>query len=74
MQLGRWILLIRIGFFTIVVSALIQRAILYATVKSLYCKTPITHTYTKTDRASGVYNTLWDVAVCYTWVYVTGTV
>ena len=43
-------LLIRIGFFTIVVSAIIQRAILYATVKSLYFKTPITHM--KTDIAS----------------------
>ena len=47
-------LLIRIGFFTIVVSAIhvqvIQRAILYATVKSLYFKTPITHA--KTDIAS----------------------
>ena len=44
-------LLIRIGFFTIVVSAIhvMQRAILlqYATVKSLYFKTPITHA--KTD-------------------------
>ena len=44
--------LIRIGFFTIVVSAIIQRAILYATVKSLYFKTPITHT--KTDIASSI--------------------
>ena len=45
-------LLIRIGFFTIVVSAIIQRAILYATVKSLYFKTPITHT--NTDIASSI--------------------
>ena len=47
-------LLIRIGFFTIVVSAIhvIQRAILYATVKSLYFKTPITHA--KTDIASSI--------------------
>ena len=69
--------LIRIGFFTIVVSAIIQRAILYATVKSLNFKTPITHT--KTDIASSInkgsiQNTLWDIAVSYTWVYVTGKV
>ena len=62
-------------FFTIVVSAIIQRAILYATVKSLYFKSPITHT--KTDIASSInkgsiQNTLWDIAVSYTWVYVTG--
>ena len=70
-------LLIRIRFFTIVVSAIIQRPILYATVKSLFFKTPITHT--KTDIASSINkglfkNTLWDIAVCYTWVYVTGKV
>ena len=66
-------LLIRIGFFTIVVSAIhvIQRAILYATVKSLYFKTPITHA--KTDsflyptgvvllNKGSIQNTLWDVA------------
>ena len=35
-------------FFT----AIIQRAILYATVKSLYFKSPITHT--KTDIASSI--------------------
>ena len=40
---------LRIGFFAIVVSAIIQRAILYATVKSLYFKT--TH-----DKALGVYS------------------
>ena len=64
----------RIRFFTIVVSAIhvIQRAILYATVKSLYFKTPNTHA--KTDIASfyptgvvllnkgSIQNTLWDVA------------
>ena len=61
-------LIIRIGFFTIVVSAIIQRAILYATVKSLYFKTGITHT--KTGIASsinkGPFKTLyaWDIAVC----------
>ena len=57
-------LLIRIVFFTIVVSAIIQRAILYATVKSLYFKTPITHM--KTDIASSINNkTLWDIAVWF---------
>ena len=45
---GRWISFLRIGFFTIVVSAIIQRAILYATVKSLYFKT--------THKALGVYS------------------
>ena len=60
-------------FFT----AIIQRAILYATVKSLYFKSPITHT--KTDIASSInkgsiQNTLWDIAVSYTWFYVTGKV
>ena len=45
---GRWISFLRIGFFTIV-EPVIQRAILYATVKSLYFKT--TH-----DKALGVYS------------------
>ena len=62
------VFILLIGFFTIVVSAIIQRAILYATVKSLYFKTPITHM--KTDIASSInkgsiQNTLWDIAVWF---------